>query len=154
MRAQFFFSLFLSLITIWSHAQDSNATDRGVAQAAVEQVLRAQQAAWNRHDLDGFMKGYWHSPQLTFFSGAEEHQGWQATLERYRAKYASPGHEMGKLEFSGLRIEMLGAEAAFVRGAWQLTLPDGKMPHGLFTLVFRKFPEGWRIVHDHTSAAE
>jgi beta-aspartyl-peptidase (threonine type) len=61
---------------------------------------------------------------------------------------------MGKLEFSGLRIEMLGADAAFVRGAWHLTMLDGKTPHGLFTLVFRKFPEGWKIVHDHTSAAE
>ena len=29
-------------------------------------------------------------------------------------------------------------------------MPDGKQPHGVFTLIFRKFPEGWRIVHDHT----
>jgi beta-aspartyl-peptidase (threonine type) len=61
---------------------------------------------------------------------------------------------MGKLEFSGLRVEMLGADGAFVRGAWNLTMSDGKTPHGLFTLIFRKFPEGWKIVHDHTSAAE
>jgi beta-aspartyl-peptidase (threonine type) len=75
-------------------------------------------------------------------------------MDRYRATYASPGHEMGKLEFSGLRVEVLGADAAFVRGTWLLTMSDGKTPHGLFTLVFRKFPEGWKIVHDHTSAAE
>lgn len=121
---------------------------------AIDGVLHTQQDAWNRHDLNGFMAGYWNSPQLTFFSGATERDGWQATMDRYRAAYASPGHEMGKLEFSGLRIEMLGADSAFVRGAWQLTMPDGKTPHGLFTLVFRKFPEGWKIVHDHTSAAE
>jgi beta-aspartyl-peptidase (threonine type) len=124
------------------------------AKAAVEHVLRTQQDAWNRHDLEGFMAGYWNSPELTFFSGAKEQHGWQATMDRYRAAYASPGHEMGKLEFSGLRIEVLGADAAFVRGAWLLTMSDGKTPHGLFTLVFRKFPEGWKIVHDHTSAAE
>jgi ketosteroid isomerase-like protein len=124
------------------------------AKTAVEQVIRAQQEAWNRHDLDGFMAGYWNSPELTFFSGATERSGWQATIDRYRATYQSPGHEMGKLEFSGLRIEMLGTDAAFVRGAWQLTMADGKTPHGLFTLVFRKFPEGWKIVHDHTSVAE
>jgi len=124
------------------------------AKAAIEQVLRSQQEAWNRHDLEAFMEGYWNSPQLTFFSGAKERAGWQATIERYRETYASPGHEMGKLEFSGLRIEMLGADAAFVRGTWQLRMSDGKTPHGLFTLVFRKFPEGWKIVHDHTSAAE
>ena len=123
-------------------------------QAAVEHVLLAQQEAWNHHDLDGFMEGYWNSPELTFFSGGRQTGGWQATLDRYRATYASPGHEMGTLEFSGLRIEMLGPDAAFVRGAWHLTMRDGKTPHGLFTLVFRKFPDGWKIVHDHTSAAE
>lgn len=137
--------------SVGAFSQDGKG-ESSQAKAAVEQVLHTQQDAWNRHDLEGFMAGYWNSAELTFFSGARERQGWQATLERYRATYASPGHEMGKLEFSGLRIEMLGAEAAFVRGAWHLTMPDGKTPHGLFTLVFRKFPEGWRIVHDHTSA--
>src|SRR5207248_2673816 len=121
---------------------------------AIQQVLTRQQEAWNRHDLEAFMSGYWNSPELTFFSGAKEQNGWQATLDRYRATYASPGHEMGKLEFSGLRVEMLGGDTAFVRGAWHLTMSDGKTPHGLFTLVFRKFPEGWKIVHDHTSAME
>jgi ketosteroid isomerase-like protein len=120
----------------------------------VEQVLRLQQEAWNHHDLDGFMAGYWNSPELTFFSGAKEKQGWQATMDRYRATYTSPGHEMGQLNFSAMRIEMLGADAAFVRGAWQLTMSDGKTPHGLFTLIFRRFPDGWKIVHDHTSLAE
>jgi ketosteroid isomerase-like protein len=122
--------------------------------AAVETVLRTQQAAWNHHDLDGFMAGYWNSAELTFFSGGKQTMGWQATLDRYRTTYNSPGHQMGTLEFSGLRIEMLGTEAAFVRGSWHLTMSDGKNPHGLFTLVFRKFPEGWKIVHDHTSVAE
>jgi beta-aspartyl-peptidase (threonine type) len=126
----------------------------GSAKAAVEHVLRVQQEAWNRRDLEGFMAGYWNSPELTFFSGAKENHGWQAAIDRYRAVYAGPGHEMGKLDFSGVRIEMIGADAAFVRGSWQLTMSDGRTPHGLFTLVFRRFPAGWKIVHDHTSPAE
>jgi len=121
------------------------------AKAAIQDVLLTQQHAWNRHDLDAFMAGYWNSPDLTFFSGATEHDGWQAAMDRYRAAYASPGHEMGKLDFSDLRIEMLAADAAFVRGAWHLTMSDGKTPHGLFTLIFRKFPDGWKIVHDHSA---
>jgi ketosteroid isomerase-like protein len=124
------------------------------AKTSIEHVLRVQQEAWNRHDLEGFMAGYWNSPELTFFSGARENDGWQAAMERYRAVYASPGHEMGQLEFSGLRIEMLGPDAAFVRGAWQLTMSDGKIRRGLFTLVFRRLGDEWKIVHDHTSAAE
>lgn len=118
----------------------------------IAKVLLAQQDAWNRGDLAGFMSGYWNSPDLTFFSGAQEHDGWQSALDRYRQAYASPGHSMGKLDFSALRIEMLGPKSAFVRGQWHLTMPDGSTPHGLFTLIFRKFPDGWKIIHDHTSA--
>jgi len=147
--------ILLSLVAILAVAQEPrSASAPGDTNAAVEQVLRTQQDAWNRHDLEAFMAGYWNSPDLTFFSGAKETSGWQGTLDRYRATYASPGHEMGKLDFSDLRIEILGPDAAFVRGAWQLTLSDGKTPHGRFTLVFRKFPDGWKIIHDHTSAAE
>jgi beta-aspartyl-peptidase (threonine type) len=134
-------------------AQDASGT-YGNERKAIERVLRTQQEAWNRHDLEGFMAGYWNSPELTFFSAAEEHDGWQATIDRYLAKYSSPGHEMGKLEFSGLRVVVLGQDSAFVRGSWKLTMSDGKTPHGLFTLVFRKFSGGWKIVHDHTSVAE
>lgn len=123
----------------------------GDSEAAIRRVLSEQQAAWNRQDLEGFMAGYWNSPELTFFSGAHESKGWQAALDRYRNAYQGAGHAMGRLEFANLRVEMLGADAAFVRGEFHLTMPDGKTPHGLFTLVFRKFPEGWRIVHDHSA---
>ena len=121
---------------------------------AVRRILEDQQQAWNRHDLEGFMSGYWNSPDLTFFSGAQQTAGWQGALDRYRKNYKQAGKEMGRLEFSDLKIESLGNDSAFVRGAWRVTMSDGKTPHGLFTLIFRKFPDGWKIVHDHTSAAE
>ncbi|HVO79361.1 MAG TPA: nuclear transport factor 2 family protein [Terriglobales bacterium] len=146
-------SLIVSLIlifTVLAEGKDSGEQ----ARSAIQEVLQRQQDAWNRHDLEGFMAGYWNSSDLTFFSGAKETSGWEATLERYRKTYQSEGREMGKLEFSDLRIEPLGRNAAFVRGAFHLTMPDGKTPHGLFTLIFRKFPDGWKIVHDHTAAAE
>ncbi len=120
----------------------------------VRALLDRQQDAWNRHDLEGFMAGYWKSEDLTFFSGGSITRGWQPTLDRYRQHYQSTGTEMGKLEFCSLRIEMLGSDAAFARGEYHLTLSSGKTPHGIFTLILRRFPEGWRVVHDHTSPAE
>jgi ketosteroid isomerase-like protein len=153
----FFFSCLLPILFLTASSQARAQDEGGVYgnySKAVERVLRTQQEAWNRHDLEGFMAGYWRSPELTFFSEGKEQDGWDATIERYLAKYSSPGHEMGKLEFSGLRVEVLSQDSAFVRGSWKLTMSDGKTPHGLFTLVFRKFPQGWKIVHDHTSAAE
>ncbi len=119
--------------------------------AAINKVIQDQQAAWNRKDLEGFMSGYWNSPALTFFSGARESKGWDAAIDRYRKNYQGTGHEMGHLEFSNLRIEMLGSNAAFVRGEFKLTMSDGKKPRGLFTLIFRKLPEGWKVVHDQSA---
>lgn len=142
--------LVVLLFALTASAQTGNSA----VESSVRQVLATQQDAWNRHDLDTFMTGYWNSSELTFFSGAKQTSGWQATLERYRRTYQGEGREMGKLEFSELKIEPLGPDAAFVRGAWHLTMPDGKTPHGVFTLIFRNFRDGWKIVHDHTSAAE
>ncbi len=91
----FFFPIMFVAFTAEVRAQVTLSANS--AKVEVESVLRTQQEAWNRHDLEGFMAGYWNSPELTFFSGAKENHGWQATMDRYRATYASPGHEMGKL---------------------------------------------------------
>jgi beta-aspartyl-peptidase (threonine type) len=134
----------LAVSTIGQDAED-------VARTAIRKMIEQQQAAWNRKDLEAFMSGYWNSPDLTFFSGAREAKGWQAALDRYKKAYQGAGHEMGRLEFANLRIEALCPDAAFVRGEFRLTMSDGKKPQGLFTLVLRKFPEGWKIVHDHSA---
>src|SRR5262249_35287519 len=118
---------------------------------AIRAVLDAQVAAWNKGDLEAFMEGYWASPDLTFFAAGNRTQGWQATLERYRKRYQAEGQEMGRLTFSDLEVELLGPDAAFVRGRLQLERSKDR-PSGRFPLVFRRLPEGWRIIHDHTSS--
>ncbi len=120
-------------------------------EAAIRAKLDEQVAAWNRGDLKGYMQGYWHSPELTFFAGSRELSGWEAAYQRYRTAYLGKGKEMGRLEFSNLRIEVLSPEAALVRGSWQVTTKDASRRQGLFTVVLKKFSEGWRIIHDHSS---
>jgi len=124
------------------------------AAPAVHAVLDRQVSDWNKGDLEGFLKGYWKSPKVVFQSGGERFDGWEAMRDRYRRRYQGTGRAMGRLEFSGLEIETLGPEAALARGRWRLFMPDGTKPAGLFTVIFRKLSEGWKIVHDHTSADE
>jgi ketosteroid isomerase-like protein len=130
------------------------AADADGAKKAIRQILDDQQAAWNKGDLEAFMVGYWKSDDLSFFSAGDKTKGWNATFERYKKRYQSEGKEMGTLTFSELDISVAGADNAIVRGRWQLKLKDGKTMGGLYTLWMRKLPEGWRIVHDHTSKAD
>lgn len=120
--------------------------------ASVRAVLDAQVAAWNRGDLTGYMAGYAQSPELTFYSGGTVTLGWQPTLDRYRRRYQQEGRVMGKLAFGEVHIELLAEGAALARGRWHLTFPDGKPSQGLFTVLLKKGPAGFRIVHDHSSA--
>jgi ketosteroid isomerase-like protein len=115
----------------------------------IRAVMNDQVAAWNRGDIEGFMSGYWRSDKLTFVSGSNVTRGWQPTLDRYKKNYDSRA-KMGTLAFSDLEITVLSKDAAVVLGSWSLAREKDN-PHGKFTLVFRKFKDGWRIVQDHTS---
>ncbi|HTK38877.1 MAG TPA: DUF4440 domain-containing protein [Pyrinomonadaceae bacterium] len=137
-------SLFLLIaFSMIGHAQTSRI------ETDIRAVMNDQVAAWNRGDIDGFMRGYWNSEKLTFVSGTNITRGWQPTLDRYKKNYDSRA-KMGTLAFSDLEITVLSKDAAVVLGSWSLTREKDN-PHGKFTLVFRKFKDGWRIVQDHTS---
>lgn len=140
----------LFLLTTIVFAQTAQETPEQ-KQNAIRAVLNAQVTAWNRGDLEGFMDGYWRSPNLEFYSGDKVTNGWDATLERYKKSYQSEGKEMGKLDFSDLVIHTNPSDIAWVTGRWHLKMKGGSDRGGLFTLIFRKTPNGWKITHDHTS---
>jgi len=125
--------------------QSQNAT------AQIRSVLRAQQDAWNRGDIDGFMNGYGRSASTVFVSEDTIRRGWETVRERYRKKYSDRA-KMGTLAFSDLEIMLLSPDAGVVLGRWSLKRANDQ-PHGRFTLIFKRLPEGWRIVQDHTSSA-
>lgn len=119
---------------------------------AIRSLLAEQQNAWNRGDIDAFMNGYWRSEETVFVSGDSVTRGWQPVLEKYRKTY-SDLDKMGTLTFSELDVRMLSGDAAVATGRWSLQRKADN-PRGRFTLILRKMPEGWRIIHDHTSAAD
>jgi ketosteroid isomerase-like protein len=127
--------------------QNEKATAK--AKNDIVSVMNTQAADWNRGDIDAFMKGYWNSEKLVFASGDGVTRGWQPTLDRYKKSYDSRA-KMGTLTFSDLEINVISKDAAVVLGSWSLAREKDN-PHGKFTLIFRKFKDGWRIVHDHTS---
>jgi ketosteroid isomerase-like protein len=129
------------------------ASASGSRAGQVRAVLDRQVDAWNRGDLEAFMRGYWRSDDLTFFSGATRTAGYAGTLERYRKKYQRDGQPMGHLDFPQIDVTPLGRTAALVRGEWRLKRGRETLG-GLFTLVLRRIGGQWKIVHDHTAARE
>lgn len=140
--------IFVFVLLLSGSALAQTEKQKEAIRAQITKVMTDQATAWNRGDIDGFMEGYWKSEKLTFVS-AEVTRGWQQTLDRYKKSYNTT-EKMGKLTFSDLEIDVFSSNAAKVLGSWALAGPKGD-PHGKFTLIFKKFKDGWKIVHDHTS---
>jgi ketosteroid isomerase-like protein len=119
-------------------------------ESQIRAVLETQTAAWSRGDIDTFMTGYWKSEQTEFLGANGIARGWQALLDRYRHAYPDR-KSMGTLSFSDLEVHLTCADAAYVVGIFHL-VREADQPSGVFSLEFRKFPAGWRIVLDHTTA--
>lgn len=131
-------------------AQQSGTDGKDVA--AVRAVLQAQADAWNRGDIAGYMEGYAKEETTTFVSGDTVIRGWKTVLDRYTTRYDTR-EKMGRLTFSDLEFKPLAEVYILASGRWQLTRAADR-PHGRFTLILRRGPGGWRIIHDHTSSAE
>ena len=114
----------------------------------IKDILNKQKVSWNEENIEGFMDYYWNSEKFTFQSGKERLHGWDALLLRYKESYS--GKKWGKLDFTDLEIKVLSNDIAYVLGEWKLLYEDAS-EEGLFTIILLRMPEGWRIVHDHTS---
>jgi uncharacterized protein (TIGR02246 family) len=126
------------------------ADERRADREAISAVLGAQQTAWNRGDVDTFLVGYWRSPELTFSGSSGVARGWDGVLARYKKNYPDRA-AMGQLDFSELEFRFLGPDAALVLGRWHLKREKDDVG-GVFTLVWQRSADGWKIIHDHTSA--
>ena len=148
LRPSFITLLFLLATTC---AMGQQKQPRNDERSAITAVIEMQRDAWNRGDVEGYMEGYDNSAETVFVSGNTITKGWQTVLERYKKGYDTR-EKMGTLTFSELEITLLAKDSAVVLGRWSLQRAQDQ-PHGTFTLIFKKTKAGWRIIHDHTSAA-
>jgi len=130
------------------HARGFDAADH----TAIVELLHAQQDAWNRGDLEAFLRAYDPGPGLVFTSGGRVRRGYEETRARYQARYQTEAAAMGHLDFELMDLRPLGSDGAIVLGRWRLSSTP-QAGEGVFTLAFLRTPAGWRIVHDHTSLA-
>ena len=123
----------------------------------IRKAIQQQAEAWNRADIPAFMESYEQSPETTFI-GANIGKGYEKILERYQKNYTTR-EQMGTLTFKDVEVRMLPgscgkAEFAVVTGRFHLERTqrgEAKKDDGIFSLVWRKGSQGWKIVLDHTS---
>lgn len=139
---------FVTVLAACSQPQ-TPAFDAKAEEDAVRQVLREQETAWNKGDLEGFMAGYWKSDSLQFMSPRGINRGWQATLDGYKKGYPDVA-AMGTLQFEILQVTSLSPSNFLVTGKYHLTRTSGNLD-GVFTLVFRKANGKWVVMYDHTA---
>lgn len=125
--------------------------DTETAKAEVRKMLEEQSTCWSQGDLDCFMQDYWKSDSLLFVGKSGLTYGWQQTLDNYRKSYPDTS-AMGKLTFDLKEMRPLSPEIMLVVGKWHLqreaSLGDLQ---GHFSIILKRFPDGWKIIADHSS---
>jgi len=123
-------------------------TDFNEDEAGIRLVMRQQEIAWNNHNLEGFMQGYWRNDDLIFYGSNGVTKGWEQTLANYQSAYPSK-KESGILEFTIKNIEKIDQQSYSVLGSYTLTREIGNA-NGIFMIIFRKINGEWKIVADMT----
>jgi ketosteroid isomerase-like protein len=141
----------LTLALLLAGCQTTPFQPTVTAEQEIRALLARQAADWNAGSIAGFMQGYAKSDTTRFASGGDVTRGWETVLNRYVNHYTDRA-AMGRLTFSEIEVAVLSPDSAEVFGHWRLDR-EKDSPHGLFTLLLRKTPAGWRVVHDHTSSA-
>ncbi|MEE9407169.1 MAG: nuclear transport factor 2 family protein [Polaribacter sp.] len=112
-------------------------------------ILETQQKAWSKHDLEGFMQGYWKSDSLKFYGSNGITYGWEKTLANYKKGYPTPDHS-GKLKFKINDITRIEKASYYIMGEYHLTRKVGDA-NGIFMIIFKKIDGEWKIVADTSS---
>ena len=143
---------FFTMIIVLSSSQVAAAASSDAdAEHAIRSVLDQQVAAWDRGDIKDFMSGYWNSPDLIYVGNTKVTRGWQTLLDRFEELSKSSGGQIGTPELTETQISVPSADSALVWGTYRVLQP-GQDRKGLYTLVLRRFQEGWRTVYDRTSS--
>jgi ketosteroid isomerase-like protein len=127
----------------------------GQAQTAEMQVQRAiskMNVAAAQLDADQFMAWYWNSPALTITFDGQTMRGWQHILDEQRKWWSDKN---SGIKFAEQRPpEITPQRPDLVTSIQWMTVAaeNSKKPSQLvITSVWKKRPEGWRIVLAHES---
>ncbi|NRD19220.1 nuclear transport factor 2 family protein [Winogradskyella eckloniae] len=116
------------------------------AKSSILNVMNAQEIAWNNHDLEGFMQGYWKNDELKFYGSKGLTKGWAQTLANYKKGYPTAA-ETGTLKFVVNDVSQIEENNYWVMGEYHLKRKAGDA-NGIFMIIFKKINGKWKIIAD------
>jgi ketosteroid isomerase-like protein len=118
-----------------------------------QMVTQLERAAsdWNRGDLESFLSDYAPESTTTFVDGRRARHGFDFIRENYAPRFA-PGARRDSLRFEEVEVRPLTSTLALVTARYILHRGGTVTASGPFTLVMEYRPEGWKILHDHSSS--
>ncbi|MEM6516885.1 MAG: DUF4440 domain-containing protein [Bacteroidota bacterium] len=142
----YFYTIAITLISAFSYAQSSSVNSINTDKTEILKVMKAQEIAWNNHDLEGFMNGYWKNDSLKFYGARGLTYGWNNTLANYKIGYLTKA-ESGTLNFVIKDISQIEKDNYWVMGEYHLNREIGDA-NGVFIIIFKKINGEWKIVAD------
>jgi beta-aspartyl-peptidase (threonine type) len=112
--------------------------------------LERSASDWNGGDLNAFMSDYAAESTTTYVDGHRARAGIDFIRGVYASRF-SPGARRDSLHFEEVNVRPLSATLAVVTARFILQRNNEITASGPFTLVMERRPEGWKILHDHSS---
>ena len=147
--------LALSFVACQARGRATTAPTPRSEQATLTKQMVAQferaAADWNRGDLDGFLSDYARESTTTFVDGRRARHGFDFIRDNY-TRWFAPNARRDSLHFEELEARRLSPTLALVTARFILERDGATTGSGPFTLVMEKRPDGWKILHDHSSS--
>lgn len=116
--------------------------------SAIRAIFDTTAAGWNRGELATYMSAYTDS---AIGNGAGGFDEGKAAIERtMRAGFWRDGRPAQTLRYRNIRVRMLGSDYALVNGEFVLTGGERPERTGLFSTVWARTRDGWRMINDHS----
>ncbi len=142
----------LALLFAMAGCADRPAFNRAAEERAIRQVIADMEAAWNRGDFRGYMRGF-KDPDVVFVSRGQFKGNWRSTLDDYVRNYGGSPERRGRLHFWDIRIDFLAPDAAQLISRYRLDRPENPQD-GINTRLMRKVGGRWVIALNHVSSRE
>lgn len=116
----------------------------------VKNILENQIKGWNNGHIDSFMVGYWNNESLKFITKNGIKFGYTTVSDSYKKSYPNQA-AMGQLNFENLAFTPLLDNNSIINvtGRWSV-YKNNQTESGLFSLIFKKIDNEWKIIIDHT----